>query len=101
MVSVIKPEPHGAAKANTGTNRDVGFMTETIHLLEELKAEHQKPGGDKSPWLIVNSYVNPHDIVLFGLAWKNFGYPYTEGLVLNIHPPTPAHERRGPNNTAQ
>jgi len=83
----VGPEPHGAAKANTGTNRDSGFMTETIHLLEELKAEHQKPGGDKSPWLIVNSYVNPHDIVLFGLAWKGFGYPYTEGFVPNIPPP--------------
>lgn len=83
----VGPEPHGAAKANTGTNRDSGFMTETIHLLEELKAEHQKPGGDKSPWLIVNSYVNPHDIVLFGLAWKNFGYPYTEGFVPNVPRP--------------
>jgi arylsulfatase A-like enzyme len=89
----IGPEPHGAAKANTGTNRDSGFMSETIHLLEELKAEYLKPGGDKSPWLIVNSYVNPHDIVLFGLAWKNFGYPYTEGFVPNI--PRPKTESEG------
>jgi Arylsulfatase A and related enzymes len=83
----VGPEPHGAAKSNTGTNRDAGFMTETIHLLEALEAEYKKPRGDKSPWLIVNSYVNPHDIVLFGLAWKNFGYPYTEGFVPNIPRP--------------
>jgi arylsulfatase A-like enzyme len=83
----VGPEPHGSAKANTGTNRDAGFMTETLHLLEGLKAEYDKPGGDQSPWLIVNSYVNPHDIVLFGLAWKNFGYPYTEGFVPHIPRP--------------
>lgn len=87
----VGPEPHGSAKANTGTNRDAGFMNETLHLLEALEAEYKKPGGDKSPWLIVNSYVNPHDIVLFGLAWKNFGYPYTEGFVPNI--PIPETER--------
>jgi arylsulfatase A-like enzyme len=83
----IGPEPHGAAKANTGTNRDAGFMNETIHLLDALEAEQKKPGGNKAPWLIVNSYVNPHDIVLFGLAWKNFGYPYTEGFVPKIPRP--------------
>ena len=87
----IGPEPHGSAKANTGTNRDTGFMNETIHLLDALEAEQKKPGGDKAPWLIVNSYVNPHDIVLFGLAWKRFGYPYTEGFVPDI--PRPATER--------
>ncbi|MFL6215021.1 MAG: sulfatase-like hydrolase/transferase [Blastocatellia bacterium] len=84
----VGPEPHGAAKANTGTNRDPGFMTETIHLLDALEAESKK-GSDRSPWLIVNSFVNPHDIVLFGLAWKNFGYPLTEGFVPRIpRPPT-------------
>ena len=87
----IGPEPHGSAKANTGTNRDAGFMNETIHLLDALEAESKRPGGNKAPWLIVNSYVNPHDIVLFGLAWKRFGYPYTEGFVPNI--PRPETER--------
>lgn len=87
----VGPEPHGAAKANTGTNRDPGFMTETIHLLDALEAESKK-GGGKQPWLIVNSYVNPHDIVLFGLAWKQFGYPLTEGFVPNIPPPPTERE---------
>jgi arylsulfatase A-like enzyme len=87
----VGPEPHGAAKANTGTNRDPGFMTETINLIDALEAESKK-GGGKSPWLIVNSFVNPHDIVLFGLAWKNFGYPLTEGFVPSIPPPPTERE---------
>jgi len=83
----IGPEPHGSAKANTGTNRDPGFAQETIELLDELEAEQKKSAGDQPPWLIVNSFVNPHDIVLFGLAWKQFGYPFTQGFVPNIPVP--------------
>lgn len=87
----IGPEPHGSAKANTGTNRDPGFMAETINLLDALEAEQKKSRGEQQPWLIVNSFVNPHDIVLFGIAWKNFGYPLTEGFVPSI--PRPQTER--------
>lgn len=83
----IGPEPHGSAKANTGTNRDPGFARETIELIEELETEQKKSAGDVPPWLIVNSFVNPHDIVLFGLAWKQFGYPFKEGFVPNIGKP--------------
>lgn len=83
----IGPEPHGSAKANTGTNRDPGFARETIELIEELEAEQKQSAGDVPPWLIVNSFVNPHDIVLFGLAWKQFGYPFKEGFVPNIGKP--------------
>lgn len=83
----IGPEPHGSAKANTGTNRDPGFARETIELIEELEAEQKQSAGDVPPWLIVNSFVNPHDIVLFGLAWKQFGYPFKEGFVPDIGKP--------------
>ncbi len=83
----IGPEPHGSAKANTGTNRDPGFAKETIELIEELENEKKKSAGEQAPWLIVNSFVNPHDIVLFGLAWKNFGYPFKEGFVPEIGKP--------------
>lgn len=83
----IGPEPHGSAKANTGTNRDPGFARETIELIEDLDAEQKKSAEDLPPWLIVNSFVNPHDIVLFGLAWKNFGYPFKQGFVPEIGAP--------------
>lgn len=87
----IGPEPHGSAKANTGTNRDPGFARETIELIEELETEQKKSAGDLPPWLIINSFVNPHDIVLFGLAWKSFGYPFKEGFVPDI--PAPETEK--------
>ncbi len=88
----IGPEPHGSAKANTGTNRDPGFAKETIELIEELETEKKKSAGEQAPWLIVNSFVNPHDIVLFGLAWKNFGYPFKEGFVPEIGKPETQNE---------
>ncbi|MCI0489832.1 MAG: sulfatase-like hydrolase/transferase [Blastocatellia bacterium] len=83
----IGPEPHGSKKANTGTNRDPGFAREAIELIEELDRERKKTRSQLPPWLIVNSFVNPHDVVLFGLAWQRFGYPYTKGWVPDIPPP--------------
>ncbi len=88
----IGPEPHGAAQANSGMNRDQGFAQEAIALLDELEAERAAGDGQQSPWLIVNSYVNPHDIALFGIQWKAlWGYDYTDDTVPDI-PPAPTHD---------
>lgn len=67
----IGPEPHGSQEANAGIVRDPMFADQTIQLLEQLDSE-----DSQEPWLIVNSFVNPHDIVLYGLAWKNFPCPH-------------------------
>ncbi len=89
----IGPEPHGNLQQNCGTNRDPGFAKQTLQVLDELEAEHKKAGPEASPWLIVNSFVNPHDLVLFGLAWERFGYPYTRGVVPDIPPPPTEGEK--------
>ncbi|HST21784.1 MAG TPA: sulfatase-like hydrolase/transferase [Blastocatellia bacterium] len=89
----IGPEPHGNLQQNCGTNRDPGFANQTLQVLEQLEAEHKKSPSESSPWLIVNSFVNPHDLVLFGLAWQRFGYPYTRGWVPDIPPPQTQGEK--------
>jgi len=89
----IGPEPHGNLQQNCGTNRDPGFANQTIQVLDELEAEQRKSGSESSPWLIINSFVNPHDLVLFGLAWERFGYPYTRGWVPDIPPPPTEGEK--------
>ncbi|HKR01047.1 MAG TPA: sulfatase-like hydrolase/transferase [Pyrinomonadaceae bacterium] len=87
----IGPEPHGSEQANTGMNRDQGFAQEAIALLDELEAESEARDGQQSPWLIVNSYVNPHDIAMFNINWPNWGYPLTDDTVPDI-PPSPTHD---------
>lgn len=64
----IGPEPHGSAPRNSGgsaagglSGRDVVYASEAVQLIEELDAS-----GDQDPWLIMTSFVNPHDIALFG-----------------------------------
>ncbi len=64
----IGPEPHGSSPLNSGSSvpqgehgRDEGFAAQARSLLEELN------GHDK-PWLVMASFVNPHDITLWGLA---------------------------------
>ncbi|NRF95340.1 sulfatase-like hydrolase/transferase [Paenibacillus frigoriresistens] len=71
--SWIGPEPHGrnprnsASSAATGlSGRDVVYGTETVKLIEAL--DHQKRTDScAKPWLVVASFVNPHDIALYGM----------------------------------
>lgn len=67
----IGPDPHGAAQADMGINRDRGFANQTITLLDALEQDKSE-----QPFLIVCSFTNPHDIVFFGLPWLSFGYNY-------------------------
>ena len=84
----IGPEPHGSNPANCGWNRDPLYAQEALTLLDRLDSENSD-----EPWLLVNSYVNPHDIVFFGLIWQQWGLPYpTEADVPPIPPPPTQNE---------
>ena len=84
----IGPEPHGSNQANCGWTRDPLYAKEALSLLDRLDSEpHQEP------WLLVNSYVNPHDIVFFGAIWQMWGLPYpTDADVPPIPPPPTQNE---------
>lgn len=67
----VGPEPHGSSPRNSGSSaaiglsgRDVIYSAETVELIEALEKDAQK--DKKSPWFIMSSFVNPHDIALFG-----------------------------------
>lgn len=68
----IGPEPHGANPRNSGSSaavglsgRDVVFSQEAVDLIKALENERATYLGT-APWLIVASFVDPHDITLFG-----------------------------------
>ncbi len=62
----IGPEPHGGNPLNSGSSasagqgRDPQFASQTVELLNELSRKRDRP------WLVVSSFVNPHDIALWG-----------------------------------
>jgi arylsulfatase A-like enzyme len=63
----IGPEPHGSAPLNSGSSvpfpqqgRDIGFAQQARKLIQQL--DHDK---SNTPWFIVSSFVNPHDIMYF------------------------------------
>ena len=63
----IGPEPFGKSPLNSGSSAGVGNSGRDVHIAR-MAADiigEQKPGGE-SPWLIVSSFVNPHDISLWG-----------------------------------
>ncbi len=62
----IGPEPHGSDPMNSASSapggaggRDQMFAQQGVELLETLRSSTR-------PWLAVTSFVNPHDIVLWG-----------------------------------
>jgi arylsulfatase A-like enzyme len=65
----VGPEPHGAGNANSGFRRDPLIAERVVAWLNDRYARRR--AGDAAamrPFLLVASFVNPHDIVLFP-AW--------------------------------
>ncbi|MCZ0729692.1 sulfatase-like hydrolase/transferase [Mycolicibacterium iranicum] len=69
----VGPEPHGANLSNAGIRRDPLIADRVVAWLEHRYAARR--AGDPAaqrPFLLVASFVNPHDIVLFpGWARRN------------------------------
>lgn len=61
----IGPEPHGALLNNSGIVRDPGFARQAKATIEQLDARARQ-GEENKPWVMVVSFVNPHDIVFSG-----------------------------------
>jgi choline-sulfatase len=64
----IGPEPHGSNPLNSGSSaagaigRDEKFADQAVDLLHQLSGQRDRG----RPWLVVNSYVNPHDVATWG-----------------------------------
>jgi arylsulfatase A-like enzyme len=68
----IGPEPHGPALSNSGLRRDPLTAARVVAWLEDRYARRRAGDVDAlRPFLIVASFVNPHDIVLFPLWSRN------------------------------
>ena len=62
----VGPEPHGAGMANCGLRRDPLIADRVVAWLEDRYARRRAGDPDAlRPFLLVASFVNPHDIVLF------------------------------------
>ena len=71
----VGPEPHGGLFANCGLVRDPLIADRVVAWLNDRYARRR--AGDPEalrPFLLVVSFVNPHDIVLFPL-WMRRGMP--------------------------
>jgi arylsulfatase A-like enzyme len=67
--SWIGPEPHGTSPHNSGSSaakgvsgRDEIYSEEVVNLIRKL----EEGKTYDQPWAMVASFVNPHDIALFG-----------------------------------
>lgn len=72
----VGPEPFGRSPVNSGSSstnkingRDIIFADEAIELIKVLDNKCE----DTTPWCIVTSFVNPHDITLYGEVSKLSG----------------------------
>lgn len=66
----VGPEPHGAPLANAGLRRDPLIADRVVAWLRDRYDRRRAGDVDAMrPFLLVASFVNPHDIVLFP-AWQ-------------------------------
>lgn len=97
----VGPEPHGANPRNSGSSAAIGisgrdevYSSQVIKLLEDLQLQKTLHNNEDKPWAIVASFVNPHDITLFG-AYTRL-YPLFNFDIDSSVPPIPpsptAHE---------
>ncbi|WP_442602355.1 sulfatase-like hydrolase/transferase [Paenibacillus sp. KN14-4R] len=97
--SWIGPEPHGRDPRNSASSaaiglsgRDVVYGTETVELLDTLD-RNQQQDPNAPPWLVVASFVNPHDIVLYGaIAEQVPTFQFTVDPMPDVPPPPTLHE---------
>ncbi|WP_051620923.1 sulfatase-like hydrolase/transferase [Paenibacillus sp. UNC451MF] len=63
----IHPHNSGSSAAFGVSGRDPIYAQESVELIQALDAERtMHPQDTPTPWLIVSSFVNPHDISLYG-----------------------------------
>lgn len=70
----IGPEPHGASPLNSGSSGPNGRGRDEVYARWGAQEIRRLRNHDK-PWLLVTSFVNPHDITLWGnltLASQNY-----------------------------
>ena len=71
----IGPEPHGGQLRDAGIRRDPLIADRVVAWLEDRYKKRAEGDADAlRPFLLVASFVNPHDIVLFP-AWARRGSP--------------------------
>jgi len=71
----VGPEPYGGSFANCGLVRDPLIAARVVAWLDDRYARRRAGDADAlRPFLLVASFVNPHDIVLFPL-WMRRGMP--------------------------
>ncbi len=69
----VGPEPHGSLLANAGVRRDPLIAARVVAWLKDRYSRRKAGDADAMrPFLLVASFVNPHDIVLFP-AWQRRG----------------------------
>ena len=72
---LVGPEPHGGLFANCGLARDPLIAARVVRWLNDRYERRRNGDADAlKPFLLVASFVNPHDIVLFPL-WIQRGMP--------------------------
>ena len=71
----VGPEPHGGLFGNSGLVRDPLIAERVVAWLTD-RYDRRRAGDEAAlrPFLLVASFVNPHDIVLFPL-WMRRGLP--------------------------
>ena len=92
----IGREPHGAFPGDYGITRDRVFTEHVHEMFDGLEAS-----TDDRPWVAVASFVNPHDIDLWGAPWEMLGMPKPPAGYMTVPEGPTDHDTLSDRPTAQ
>jgi choline-sulfatase len=102
----VGPEAHGSDPLRSGSSagegkhsRDPAIAQQVVGLFKQLESE-----PDDSPWFIMASFTNPHDIALWGYATnlaaaaaKQYDFSVGDDVPHDLFDQTAFHKSRGEN----
>ncbi len=89
----IGPEPHGADWSDSGYVRDPIYADRAIAWLDDRYARRAEGDAEaQKPFLLVCSFVNPHDIVLWPMLSRSKRLPQSAAMPPEVPPAPTADE---------
>lgn len=73
----VGPEPHGSSALNSASSLPEGILGRDVKYTEQLIQELDNLNNISDPWFLLATYLDPHDIAIYGWYAATTGNEWT------------------------